>query len=197
MSKTPNVCDRCFAAFVKNGDPIAIVNKDKVQYFTLCFSPFKYGDMVTKFIMELKYNCNGKVAQTAAPFIVSAIGNAIPNLRGTILIPVPLYKSRHRKRGYNQATVIANEIARLTGCRVDDTLLERTRATTPQKKMNVGEREQNIIGSIRVTDKTRAQDKNFLVIDDVFTTGTTINECAKVLMAGGAARVDAATIARA
>ena len=112
-----------------------------------------------------------------------------------LLIPVPLHSRRERARGYNQATLLAKEIGRGFGLRVDHRILQRVRATEAQSGGR-REREDNVKGAFAVKQPDRVKDKKLLLIDDVFTTGATAGECARTLLAAGAAEVGVYTLAR-
>lgn len=112
-----------------------------------------------------------------------------------ILVPVPLHRNRLRARGYNQALLLCREISQRYGVPVDERLLRRIRDSAPQIELMGVEREQNVKGVFSL-GKDPAE-KTILLVDDVLTTGATVNECASVLRRGGAKRIDVFTIARA
>lgn len=111
------------------------------------------------------------------------------------LVPVPLHTNRLRERGYNQSLLLAREIGRRYGVTVDETILRRIRDSVPQIELTGAERQDNVKGVFSLGGDPAG--KKILLIDDVFTTGATINECAKVLLRGAAKKVDILTIARA
>ncbi len=112
-----------------------------------------------------------------------------------VLVPVPLHRNRLRKRGYNQSLLLSREIGQRYSVPVDDRLLRRVRDSAPQIELMGVEREHNVKGVFSVGgDPT---EKTILLVDDVFTTGATVNECARVLRRAGAKRIDIFTIARA
>lgn len=113
------------------------------------------------------------------------------------VIPVPLHVKRLRWRGFNQSLLLARAIGRRLQVTVDPLLLERTRPTLPQTQFNEQQRHTNVRGAFAVTDPARVQGKFLLLIDDVYTSGSTVNECARVLRKAGATAVDVFTLARA
>ena len=116
-----------------------------------------------------------------------------------MIVPVPLHRWRLWKRRYNQAAILAERLARLCGRPHDPLLLERKRATPSQGEMpSAKARRRNVLGAFRVPPGKTAQvrGRNILLVDDVFTTGATLNACARALKRAGAARVDALTLAR-
>lgn len=119
------------------------------------------------------------------------------NLRkADLLVPVPLDKRRYRKREFNQAHLLAKVVSRRFGIPLSPFVLRRTRTTLPQTGLNRREREENVKGLFRVAKAKECRGKTILVIDDVFTTGSTANECAKVLSRAGAREVNVLTVAR-
>lgn len=115
-----------------------------------------------------------------------------------VLMPVPLHWTRLLKRRYNQSALIAQGLARATCKPVLLDGLRRVRATPTQGHLKPDERKKNVKKAFIVPPKRRAQitDKNVLLIDDVYTTGATVNECARALQEAGAKNVDVLTLAR-
>lgn len=121
-------------------------------------------------------------------------GASWPLADDALLIPVPLAPSRQQARGYNQAALIAHEVARCHDLRVADDALIRLRETGVQQQLNWTERRRNVRGAFAAT---RPLDGVAVVlVDDVLTTGATLNEAARAVLAAGARRVDALTLAR-
>ena len=116
-----------------------------------------------------------------------------------LLVPVPLHRWKLWRRRYNQAAVVAEGLSRLVGRPHDPLLLEKRRATKSQGEMpSAKARRRNVLNAFRVLPEkvARVRGRNILLIDDVFTTGATLNACARALKRAGAARVDALTLAR-
>jgi ComF family protein len=113
------------------------------------------------------------------------------------LIPVPLHPQRLRERGSNQALLLVKELSRRTGIPYRKRVLQKVRPTIPQVNLSGVEREKEVRGSFHIIGKGEVEGKSILLVDDVYTTGATVNECSKVLLAGGAERVDVFTLAHA
>lgn len=115
-----------------------------------------------------------------------------------ILAPVPLHKKRLRWRGFNQAELLAEKIASQIGWEMQTILLARQRYTKPQAKLKKEEREKNLIGAFgtQATIDERESETVVILVDDVLTTGTTMNECAKILKQNGAKTVWGLALAR-
>lgn len=111
------------------------------------------------------------------------------SLEFDVLVPVPLHRRRLRERGYNQSALLARELSRLVGVRVDDKSLTRARHTLPQARTgSVAERQRNVIG-LFTCNSDKLKERKILLIDDVTTTGATLDACAEVLKHAGAAAV--------
>lgn len=111
------------------------------------------------------------------------------------LIPVPLYKKQKRKREYNQSEILAHYLGKKYGVTVLPKALERVKATAPQFELNKTQRRANIKNAFAVNRKTDFTGKQILLIDDICTTGSTINECARVLKESGAKEVNGLVLA--
>ena len=114
-----------------------------------------------------------------------------------LLIPVPLHPRRLRERAFNQALLLAKELNHRTGIPYHKTILQKRKPTLPQVSLSGVEREKGVRGSFQVVGTEELEGKSILLVDDVYTTGATVNECSKVLLAGGAKRVDVLTLAHA
>lgn len=114
-----------------------------------------------------------------------------------LLVPVPLHLKRLRHRGFNQAHLLIQRWAKHDGIPFDGLTLLRNRWTEPQTALSRKERKKNIKGAFVVKTRDRIEGKKIVLVDDVYTTGSTVNECARVLMSAGAQIVDVLTLARA
>lgn len=117
--------------------------------------------------------------------------------KADFLLPVPLHKAKLRERGYNQSEFLCKGISEVTGIPVASSFIRRTRHTQTQTHLSLEERKRNVAGAFTIDQKhlPSLQDKTVILVDDVITTGSTMNECAKVLLDNGVRRVLAASIA--
>jgi ComF family protein len=113
-----------------------------------------------------------------------------------VIVPVPLHADRLRERGYNQAALLAHELARQARLAVDEQTLVRKRATASQIKLDAKQRKENVHDAFYCSDSSLAG-KRVLLVDDVCTTGATLEACAIALQESGALSVQALTLARA
>ncbi len=152
-------------------------------------------------IYHLKYRGIRGLAVPLARATAYALGisSSRPHLllgHNPVFIPVPLHSARLRERGYNQASLIAKEFAAIAAMPFDDTILTRNRRTDSQVTTHSREeRIQNMSGAFSVNDASEVRGKNFVIIDDVRTTGATLENCASALKESGAHTVSAITIA--
>ena len=111
------------------------------------------------------------------------------------IIPVPLHPKKERKRGYNQSLLFAKGISQQTGWTLETELLKRTRYTATQTRLNREMRQKNVAGAFILTHQERIEGKHVLLVDDVLTTGATMQTCVKELLKASGCRVSVATIA--
>jgi ComF family protein len=115
----------------------------------------------------------------------------------TLIVPVPLHLRRLRQRGFNQSVVLAREIATRHGIAMEFCALKRIVDTESQAGLKKEERRANIRKAFSIPEPGRVSGKHVLLVDDVYTTGSTLGECARTLLKGGAESVGALTLARA
>jgi ComF family protein len=113
-----------------------------------------------------------------------------------VIVPVPLHPSRERARGYNQSALLARRLGEITGLPIKENLLARIRATAPQVELGAEARRENVRGAFHCAPASAAG-LHVLLVDDVCTTGSTLEACSQALRAGGASSVWALTLARA
>ena len=115
-----------------------------------------------------------------------------------LIVPVPLHPKRLGQRGFNQSGLLADELGRKLNTPVSFNVIKRKNQTQPQTRLNREQRLKNVKGAFEVADVQRVRDRRVLLVDDVFTTGTTLSECARTLKRkGGASEVHAITVTRA
>ncbi|MBN1755239.1 ComF family protein [bacterium] len=153
------------------------------------------GEPYSMLIHELKYNHKHSVARILGS-ILGRIIDIEPHFKDyEAFIPTPLHSTRRRERGYNQSELIADVLSKSTGKPVLKGLVRRKRHTKSQTTLSRLERKKNISGAFEVTDKTKVQGRSLLLVDDVYTTGSTLNEIALVLNDAGASKIAGVTLA--
>jgi ComF family protein len=113
-----------------------------------------------------------------------------------ILVPVPLHRSRLWRRGFNQSVLVARELSKHTGVPVAADALQRVGATPPLKGLNMRQRRRTVAGAFRPNGNVDLRGRTIILVDDVMTTGSTANACARILKRAGAERVDLVSWAR-
>ena len=157
-------------------------------------SPLRFEGVARRAIHELKYRNLRAIAPTLAAYLVRGLRDA--GYEPDIIVPVPLYPGRARRRGYNQSLLLAREVGSKTHTPVSANSLARVREGTSQvHAASVKARRQNVSGAFACNDAT-VSGKRILVVDDVCTTGATLESCALALRSAGAIDVWGLTVAR-
>lgn len=155
-----------------------------------------YGETSRRILLAFKHGDRTEAAPALGRWLLRAGADLFPE--ADALVPVPLHWTRLFLRRYNQAALLAREVGRLTGLPVHADLLLRGRRTPSQGHLTRNQRHDNVKGAFRVRPSRRglAEGKRLLLVDDVLTTGATVEACARVLLRAGAAAVDVLTVAR-
>jgi len=151
-----------------------------------------YDDLSRGLAIRLKYGRKVAVARTMAHYMTPLVA-AAPD---AILVPVPLHRTRLWGRGFNQSALVARELSRRVQLRSEPRVLRRVRRTPPLKGMSPLQRRKAVAGAFRVADKEAVAGRTVILVDDVLTTGSTAEACARVLKKAGAARVELVSWAR-
>ena len=146
-------------------------------------------------IHAFKYEKYIDIARFFAPLMYKTYKENPPYFEAEFMAPVPIHSRRLRKRGFNQALLLARELSKYNGLEVKD-ILVRKKKTKTQTSLGRAARKENIKEAFALKDKTCVKGKAFILIDDVCTTGATLEECARVLKENGAREVLALTALR-
>jgi len=156
---------------------------------------FAYGGAIAQAIGRLKYEHRADLARPLGDLLWRALEARTGVLRGVVVIPVPLYPSRLVERGFNQAALIARPIARRLEAPFLPLALARTRDTPRQTTLDGEARTRNVAGAFRVRRAEAVCNRAVLLIDDVRTTGATLDACTHALKSAGAGEVTHAVVA--
>lgn len=157
-----------------------------------------YGGTLKEVILLFKYRKYAPLSRPLARFAAAAVGPDPGLWAGAdLLVPVPLHPARRRDRGFNQARLLARDLARLRGLRVLDGCLVKVRNAPPQAGLRAADRERNVVRAYAVRRPDRVRGRTLVLVDDVTTTGATLRECARILLDAGAKEVRAVTLAQA
>jgi len=152
-----------------------------------------YGEISRQIAMRLKYGRKVALARTMSRYMKPLLGELSED---TVFVPVPLHRSRLWRRGFNQSAFVARELSRATGVPLCVDALRRIRATPPLKGMTNRQRRRTVAGAFRANRAAELRGRTVVLVDDVLTTGSTANSCARVLKRAGAARVELVSWAR-
>lgn len=202
-----DLCETCRASLPWNQDPcsqcgIGLAAAGQLHCgacrldpppFTHAFCPLHYRFPIDRLLPRFKFHGDLAAGELLATLMQWPLD---PGNLPEALVPVPLHRSRLRTRGYDQALELARALARGTRVSVCANALVRRRATQPQTELGAADRQRNMRDAFALRPGARLP-MHVALVDDVLTTGATLGECARVLLAGGVQRVDAWTIARA
>ena len=192
-------CERC-------GDPVPgaisgpfeCANCRKIgPAFEWARSAVRYDGVAKACVRRFKYNAGFWLQEELLDWLLAAWRTAPASVRtADFLTAVPLHPRRERERGYNQAALLGAGLARRVGIPFRQRVLWRKRATATQTHLTAAQRLHNVKGVFSVPWPARVRGTRIVLVDDVMTTGATVNECAQVLQAAGAASVMVLTVAR-
>jgi ComF family protein len=166
--------------------------------FDCAFSVARYDGVLREAIHQFKFYQKIGLGKYFVQLLISYMPDNIEWASYQTILPVPLYKKRQRERGYNQAAILARNLAQRYRLNFIQNNLIRIRHTEAQWSIKErGQRQANVKNAFRLRFPSQVQDQHLILIDDVFTTGATVNECAKTLKKAGAKSVLVLTVARA
>jgi len=194
------VCHSCLAALPRHDEPqLAGDLLAGALAEPLCFvssvAVFPYHDAIQTLIHMLKY----RGYQALAEPLGRELARILPDFElpdQAVIVPVPLHKRRLRARGYNQSLLLAQVVQQHSHWPLWPDVLQRVRPTVPQARLSRAQRSRNLAGAFAVREGDRLHGLTVLLLDDVLTTGHTLNECARTLRAAGAAAVHTLTLVR-
>jgi ComF family protein len=180
-----------------DGEPVCRACLKKRPDYSVAWAPFVYEGAAAEAIKQLKYEKKTFLAPLLANLMVPLAERKVSDLERPLVMPVPLHPRRLRERGYNQSLLLARALANKLKLELDYLSLRKLRHTSPQMSLDMDRRHTNVRGAFKVKDQSRCGGRDILLIDDVATTGTTLNECAMALMEAGAKAVACLTFAKA
>lgn len=191
LPKLDYVCEICCSPLNNAEQAVCNECRDNRPSFNKVYSAFLYEEPLQTLIHNFKYH-NALFLQK---FLTDLLSEAVPpNITNSVIIPVPLSKQRLKQRGYNQAALIAKCLAKQIKVPYSDKYLQKTIHTPNQVELSKNQRKKNLINAF-VCKKIKH--KNVVLVDDIVTTGSTVNEISKILYMQGAENVDVYCIARA
>jgi ComF family protein len=222
ISLSANLCPDCLSELITVESPLCICcgipfksREGQDHYcggcitsgknFGIARAPLVYDSIITEIIHCLKYRGKIQLARPLSELLLRAFLFFWDKDRIDLILPVPLHPSRMRMRGFNQAYLLirswpilaAHYSCDLSHIRIERDVLIRSMPTAPQSALDRAQRARNIKNAFGLDRREVIVGKRVLLIDDVYTTGATVNECGRLLLKGGAQQVDVLTLARA
>jgi len=171
---------------------------DRPPAFTLHRSCGRYDGVLKDLILLFKYRKYSVLSRELTRYVGESLGADEALWQGAdFLVPVPLHGKRKRERGFNQSELLARGLAATRGIKVLKGCLVKVRNVPPQTSLEGAGREENVRGAYEVRRSSKIEGKILVLVDDVFTTGSTLRECSRVLRGAGAREVRALTLAQA
>ncbi len=193
---TTDVCERCGAPTPANSSLFCRqCNNNPLHYIdSIRAASYFENNPIRPAIHFLKYRNHRAVAAMLGEILADVYQRYA--YAANVIVPVPLHRSRFKERGYNQSELLARQLGKLLNLPVNTVTLQRNRKTKSQMKLGVGERHKNVADAFFCQDK-QLLNQHVLLIDDVCTTGSTLDFCAAALKDGDVASVRGLTLARA
>ena len=200
----PNVCGICgkriFSSSYTCTNCLSILKcyKERIIFnsnypYDYMLNMYEYNGIVKSKICKFKFNDQKYIAKTFASLMMERIKKL--NLAFDVIIPVPISINRYMERGYNQSYEIAKILGKILRKAVYKDILIKIKNNQRQSMLNINERKKNVLGVYKTLKTDKIKGKVVLLVDDIYTTGATVNECARVLKESGAKKVLVITIA--
>ena len=196
------VCETCGRPLPGHGERasqslLCPVCQDKTYAFDRARSFAVYKDALVQAILLLKFEQVGPLGVWFADQLADVARSGGSALAADVVVPVPLHRERERERGYNQAALISRPLSRKLGLPHKAVLLMRTRARPDKRILSLEERWESVRGAFATRPDSQVDNLRVLLVDDVLTTGATLDACARALLDAGAKSVIGLTVARA
>jgi ComF family protein len=165
--------------------------------FSVARAVGSYETTLLEAIHRFKYNGKISIGEALGKFMAEFKYSDFNIADYSVIMPVPLHPKKLRARGFNQSLVLAREISKYFSLPLDFLILKRHIRTEPQINLGKKERESNVRGAFSVTNPHKIQGQKIILVDDVYTSGSTVKECARILMKNKADKIAVLTLARA
>lgn len=186
------ICKKCGKQLFVMEEEYCHDCKEREHLFEYGLGLFQY-DFIKEAIYRFKYNDHRLYGEFFGDEIGRRYSEKIKKWNADVIMPVPIHKKRLKKRGYNQAEIISKNLGKYMNIPVDKYSLKRIKNTCPQKKLSNNLRYKNVENAFK-TYGNIVEYKNVILVDDIYTTGSTIDECARELLKAGVSKVYFVTI---
>lgn len=193
---TCHICSTCYAKLPFAGEALLTTSQDGDK--SNCdgaISVFQYTGMVKDSLIRFKFYSKPSYYKTYARLIAYRLTKMIDIMQYSMVMSVPLHKQRELSRGYNQAFLISRALGRELKLPERSHLMKRLRYTDTQSLLDKQKRHQNVKGAFIAAAPENIKGQSILLVDDILTTGSTIEECSRILKQAGALKVTAAVVA--
>ena len=190
------LCKKCQKVLENQSKFVIDENQDFNQNFNKHLYIFKYEGIIRRMILNYKFNEKSYLYITFVNFLLKNEKFFKILKSYDTIIPVPISSERKNERGYNQSELLAKELAKKLNIECVKNCLIKNKNIIEQSKLNKEERQKNIQGVYILKNKEKLINKKLLLIDDIFTTGSTVNECCKILKQANPRKIDVLTIAK-
>lgn len=166
-------------------------------HFKKCEAITYYDKIIKKILHEVKFKKRPKYLNIFDKLLSNSVKNLLINVKPDIVVPVPSDKKTLRERTFNQATVISRKVSKISGIKLEEKILKKPQHIYRQSHLNRKERQKNIENAYSLHAQADVKDRHILLVDDIYTTGATLNACSRELKRAGAKKITCLTIARA
>lgn len=193
-----NLCKKCEIKWKnKMIDKVQDYSNNENFEFSKYLYIFSYEDEIRNLLINYKFNEKAYLYKTFAQILLKS-----KNIYGflkecDIIVPVPIHKNRKRQRGYNQSELIAKQLTKqVKNLKLEKQVLVKQKDIKPQSSLSKKERVENVRNAYKIENKEKIIGKKIILLDDIYTTGNTVNECSRILKEYGAKQINVLTIAR-
>lgn len=162
--------------------------REREHLYTRGLAVLPYTGKIKQSIYQMKFHNKREYIDFYGPYMAEILGERILSWEAQALVPVPLHPSKMRKRGFNQAELLAKKVGERLEIPIRTDIVQRTRATRPQKELTWRERQNNMKGAFKIS-RYDVKLKKIILVDDIYTTGSTIDEIAGKLLEQGAEEI--------
>ena len=191
-----NLCKKCELKIKKYEiNKIEDYRNDNLKYFDYQIKVFRYENIIREKIIDYKFNEKAYLYKTFEKMILKTKKTYSFLKKYDIILYVPMFKKHKLIRGYNQSELIAQRLSNVLGIKLEKNNLVKIIETKKQSTLTKNQREKNVKNAFKLKNPEKIKDKKVILFDDIYTTGSTVNECSKILKKAGATEIAILTIA--